>query len=185
VETDKQAILLDMPEQPEVVGRKVTAPARLKLVDREQLMFARICVEELIGPDHHARAIWELTGRLDLSRFEEPLKTRQGAAGGRPAWEPRLLVSMVYAYSEGISSAREIERLMEWEPGLQWLGGLETVNHHTLSDFPVEHREALNELFVQLLPAGSGQDSRSGLTEGSLLHHFAEPSGFTSISYNR
>ena len=28
-------------------------------------------------------------------------------------------------------------------------------------------------------------DSRFGLTEGSLLHNFAEPSGFTSISYNR
>lgn len=149
---DKQAALLEMPEQPAVERRAVTAPARLRLVDRDQIMFAQICVEELVGPDHKARAIWELAGRLDLSRFEEPLKARQGAAAGRPAWEPRLLVSLwVYAYSEGISSAREIERLMEWEPGFQWLGGLETVNHHTLSDFRVERREALNELFAQLL----------------------------------
>ena len=57
----------------------------------------------------------------------------------------------VYAYSEGISSAREIERLMEWEPGMQWLGGLVTVNHHTLSDFRVEHKAALDELFAELL----------------------------------
>jgi hypothetical protein len=50
---------------------------------------------------------------LDLSKFEEPLKSRQGGAG-RAAWDPRLLESLwVYAYSEGISSAREIERLME------------------------------------------------------------------------
>jgi hypothetical protein len=34
------------------------------------------------------------------------------------------------------------------------------------------------------IPSGSGQDSRSGLTEGLLYHNFAEPSGFTSISYN-
>jgi hypothetical protein len=57
----------------------------------------------------------------------------------------------VYAYSEGIGSAREIERLMEWEPGLQWLGGLVAVNHHTLSDFRMEHREALDELFAQVV----------------------------------
>jgi transposase len=89
---------------------------------------------------------------LNLSRFEEPLKTRQGAAG-RAAWDPRLLVSVwVYSYSEGISSAREIERWMEWEPGLRWLsGGFDQVNHHTLSDFRVAHREALEELFVQML----------------------------------
>ena len=88
---------------------------------------------------------------MDLSRFREPLKTRAGHAG-RSAWDPRLLVSLwVYADSEGVSSAREIERLMEWEPGFQWLGGLGSVSHHTLSDFRVAHKEALSELFAQLL----------------------------------
>src|SRR5258708_6411368 len=40
---------------------------------------------------------------------------------------------------------------MQWEPGMQWLGGLVAVNHHTLSDFRVEHKAALDELFAQLL----------------------------------
>jgi hypothetical protein len=40
---------------------------------------------------------------------------------------------------------------MEWEPGMQWLGGLAVVNHHTLSDFRVEHQAGLDELFAQLL----------------------------------
>jgi len=40
---------------------------------------------------------------------------------------------------------------MQWEPGLQWLSGLQAVNHHTLSDFRVEHKEALDELFAELL----------------------------------
>ena len=153
MELGNQAVLLEIPEQPPVAEKRpVTAAPRLRLIDRGQTKLAHICVEELVGPDHKARAIWELAGQLDLRRFEEPLKTRQGAAPGRPAWEPRLLVSIwVYAYSGGISSAREIERLMEWEPGLQWLGGIEKVNHHTLSDFRVERREALNELFAQML----------------------------------
>jgi transposase len=149
---ESQAVLLEVPEQPAVERpAEAEGKAKLRTISRDQTILAQIWVDELIGVDHKARAIWELAGRLDLSRFEEPLKTRVGQAG-RAAWDPRLLVSLwVYAYSEGISSAREIERLMEWEPGMQWLAGLVTVNHHTLSDFRVAQREALNELLAQLL----------------------------------
>ncbi len=136
-----QAVLLEIPEQP-VVERTAEegGKPKLKTINRDQSVLAQICVDELVGADHKARAIWDLAGRLNLSRFEEPLKTRQGAAG-RAAWDPRLLVSVwIYGYSEGLGSARQIERLMEWEPGLQWLSGLDKVNHHTLPDFRVAHR---------------------------------------------
>jgi transposase len=39
-----------------------------------------------------------------------------------------------YAYSRGISSAREIARRCTYEPAFQWLCGLGEINHHTLSD---------------------------------------------------
>jgi transposase len=149
-----QPALIDIPEQPfEQKEARPTGRPKLKTVNRQQTMMATIEIEELIPLDHKARAIWEVVGSQDLSRFHEPLRTIQGCAG-RPAWDPHLLVSVwIYAYSEGISSAREIERLMEWERGLQWLGGLEKVNCHTLSDFRVEHKEALDELFAGLLVA--------------------------------
>jgi transposase len=147
-----QPILLDIPEQPSQPKQSESkGRPKLRFVDRQQTTLATIHVEELIPADHKARAIWDLVGRMDLSRFTEPLRTAAGCAG-RPAWDPHLLVSLwVYAYSEGIGSAREIERVMQWEPGMQWLGGLAAVNHHTLSDFRVDHKEALDELFAQLL----------------------------------
>jgi transposase len=148
---EDQAVLVEISQQPEVVGRTVTAEPRLRTINRDQTVLVQMYVEELIPPDHKARAIWELMGRLELKGFLEPLKVRRGGAG-RPAWDPRLLVSLwVYAYSEGISSAREIERLMEWEPGFQWLGGLASVSHHTLSDFRVEWDKELDDLFAQVL----------------------------------
>jgi transposase len=108
-------------------------------------------VERLIDEDHSARAIWELVGRLDLTSFLAPIGSVQGQAG-RPAFDPQLLISLwLYAYSRGISSAREIARRCEYEPPFQWLTGLEIVNHHTLSDFRIEHRAALEELFTQVL----------------------------------
>jgi transposase len=147
-----QPALLEIPEQPDVPQSAAPkGPAKLRCVNRQQTTMATIYVEELIPADHKARAIWDLVGRMNLSRFIEPLRSTVGEAG-RPAWEPHLLVSLwVYAYSEGIGSAREIERIMEWEPGMQWLSGLEKVNHHTLSDFRVEHKAALEELFAELL----------------------------------
>jgi hypothetical protein len=50
-----------------------------------------------------------------------------------------------------VSSAREISRRCEYDPAYQWLTGLEVINHHTLSDFRVQHEEALDELFIQVL----------------------------------
>jgi hypothetical protein len=57
----------------------------------------------------------------------------------------------IYSYARGVSSARQISREMEHEPGLQWLAGMEVVNHHTLSDFRVVHGSALQNLMEQVL----------------------------------
>jgi hypothetical protein len=68
---ESQTVIPGMPEQP-AVERAAEAPgkAKLRTINRAQTMLALIWVDELIGVDHKARAIWELTGRLDLSRFK-------------------------------------------------------------------------------------------------------------------
>src|SRR6267154_2885741 len=110
-------------------------------------------VERLIGEDHRARAIWTLVGRLDLQQFYEDIES-SAEQGGRPAFDPQLLISLwVYAYSEGIGSAREVARRCEFDPAFQWLTGLEEVNYHTLADFRVEKQQELDELFTQVLAA--------------------------------
>lgn len=124
---------------------------RVKPVDRSQLSWQMLDVERLIEPEHPARAIWELVGRVKLEGFYAPIAAVEGAAGRTP-WDPRLLVSLwIYAYSRGISSAREIARRCTYEPAFQWLCGLGEINHHTLSDFRVDHEVSLRELFVQVL----------------------------------
>jgi transposase len=116
-----------------------------------------IDVERLIADDHAARAIWELVGRLDLRAFYETVKAVEGHPG-QPPFDPRLMISIwVYGLSRGISSARELSEWCEWEPGLQWLCAMETVNYHSLSTFRVAHGEALKKLFVNLLAVLSAQ----------------------------
>jgi transposase len=124
---------------------------RFEPIDRQQVVLEPLDVEQLIPQDHPARSIWEVLSRLDLSRFAGEIRSVEGHAGGN-VWEPRLLSAVwVYSYSRGISSAREIERQCAHEPGLRWLTGLKVINHHRLSDFRVQHGEALQNLFVQVL----------------------------------
>ncbi len=125
----------------------------MRFVNRQQMSWRAVDVERLIGEDHRARAIWTLVGRLDLSRFYENIESSV-EEGGRPAIDPQLLVSLwVYAYSEGIGSAREVARRCEYDPAFQWLTGLEEVNYHTLADFRVARQRELDELFTQVLAA--------------------------------
>lgn len=124
---------------------------RLKPIDRRQLLLRSVDVEELVAADHEVRAIWEFVGRLDLGGYYEQISAVEGHAG-RSATDPRLLVSLwIYALSKGVSSAREIGRLCEHDPGYQWLTGMQPINYHTLSNFRVAHRESLEGLFAQIL----------------------------------
>jgi transposase len=129
----------------------VPARPRVKPADRSQLTWQMLDVERLIEEDHPARAIWTLVGRLNLEGFYAPIAAVEGTAGRTP-WDPRLLASLwIYAYSRGISSAREIARRCPFEPAFQWLCGLGEINPHTLSDFRVDHDASLRDLFVQVL----------------------------------
>lgn len=124
---------------------------RFQPINRTQMLLRTIDVESLVPEDHPARAIWMFLGQLDLRRFSEGQRALEGEVG-RSAISPRLLLSIwIYSYARGVSSARQISREMEHEPGLQWLAGMEVVNHHTLSDFRVAHGSALQNLMEQVL----------------------------------
>lgn len=131
---------------------------RLITPNRNQIVLERLDVEELIPPDHPARAIWDLVGALDLDAYRSRIKSVEGGAG-RPAFDPQVLISVwVYAYSEGVGSAHEIEELMGHDPAYRWLTGLEIINHHTLSDFRVDNGKELDELFTQVLGILSAEE---------------------------
>ena len=139
--------------------RTENSKPRLKRINREQMVLSPTDVERLVPEDHEVRAIWEFVGRLDLSRYYEEIEVVEGEAG-RSAMDPQLMISLwIYAYSKGVSSSREIFRLSGYDPAYQWLTGMEPVNYHTLSDFRVRHKEALDDLFIQ----GLGILSAEGL----------------------
>ena len=127
------------------------AAPRLVEPNRKQIELRPQDLESLLPPYHRARSIWAVVERLDLSGFYEAIKAR-GSRAGRPTTDPKVLVALwLYATSEGIGSAHELERLCTYHDAYRWLRGGVPVNYHTLSDFRTEHDEALDELFTQLL----------------------------------
>ena len=186
---DRQSFLPGVPKRAGQCGRRAiqegenVAEPRLKAVDRTQMLLRTIEVERLIEEEHPARAVWEFVGRLDLSPYAERVRSVEGSAG-RPAFDPRLLVSLwVYSYSRGVSSARAIERLCEYDPAYQWLTGMEGISAHTLSDFRVAHEKALRTLFIETLALLSSEGLitlERVMQDGTRVRACASSNGFRS-----
>lgn len=124
---------------------------KIRAINRKQYFMETTNLEDMVGEDDPVRATWAFVERLDLASFYNKIKTRENEAGS-PAHNPKVLLSMwIYAYSQGISSAREVERLSKEVTAWRWLCGDEPINYHTLSDFRVRYKEELDELFTNSL----------------------------------
>jgi transposase len=124
---------------------------RLRVPERRQMAMVVQCPDDLVPAEHPVRTVMALVETLDVARFAEAIRAREGVAG-RDATDPRLLVGLwLYGCIRGIGSARELARRCEESAAFRWLCGGVTVNHRLLSDFRVDHGAALDELFTQVI----------------------------------
>ena len=127
------------------------AAVRLRVPERRQIAMVVQCADDLVAAQHPVRMVMAVVETLDVSRFSESIKAREGVAG-RDATDPRLLVGLwLYACIRGIGSARELARRCAESAAFRWLCGGVTVNHRLLSDFRTDHGVALDELFTQVI----------------------------------
>jgi transposase len=128
------------------------APRVVKPV-RNQLSLQPTDLEALVPEDHPVRGIWALVERLDLSAFYDEIAAR-GTTAGRPATDPAVLLGLwLFANSEGVGSARLLEKLCDRDAPYRWICGGVSVNHHTLADFRVKHGKKLDRILTQVLAA--------------------------------
>ena len=125
------------------------ADARYLEVNRSQLSWDLVDLESLLPADHRARQVWGFAEGLDLGSFYEAIRSREGHAG-RPPADPRVLLALwLYATLEGVGSARQLARLVEYDIAYRWLAGGVPVNHHGLSDFRVGWTDELDRLLTE------------------------------------
>ncbi len=129
------------------------AAPRLREPERDQIELRAVDIDSLIGEDHPVRVIWAYVAGLDLSELEDRVKARDNRPG-HPATSPRLLLALwLYATSEGVGSARALERLCDNHDVYRWLCGGVSVNYHTLADFRLGCADLLDRLLVEHVAA--------------------------------
>lgn len=134
-----------------VAGVEEKRAVRLRKAERLQLSMEPRCIDDLVRALHPVRTVMAVVEKLEVSGFCEPIRAREGQAG-RDATDPRLLVGLwLYGCTRGIGSARELARRCEESAPFRWLCGGVTVNHRLLSDFRIDHADALDELFTQVI----------------------------------
>jgi transposase len=135
----------------------IQPPPRLRTADRQQIIPA-ISLDNLLEQDHQARVVWDFCLGLDLSSLYDSIRSREGGPG-RAAIDPRICVALwLYATLEGVGSARALAWLCSNHNAFRWLVGGVSVNHHTLSDFRVEHVLFLDKVLTHSVAVLREQD---------------------------
>jgi transposase len=133
--------------------KNTSATARVDRPHRSQVEMQFFALDQLLPSDHRARIVWTFVKSLDLEPLYEEIQVTDSLAG-RSAIAPEILVALwLQATLDGIGSARELERRCESDIVYLWILGGVTVNHHTLSDFRVDHGEFLERLLVDTIAA--------------------------------
>src|SRR6185312_3198386 len=93
--------------------------------------------------------ILDVVETLDLS---EIFSSCDGSRGGRPGFDPRLLVGLlIYGYCVGVTSSRKLEKATYESIPFRVLAANQHPDHATIAEFRRRHLEALSRLFVQVL----------------------------------
>jgi transposase len=144
----------ELPEQARPQADAVSrGAARLREPQRDQIELRAVDIESLVGEDHRVRVIWAYVAGLDLSELEDRIKAREERPG-HPAISPRLLLALwLYATSDGVGSARALERLCNSHDVYRWLCGGVPVNYHTLADSRVGNADLIDRLLTDHLAA--------------------------------
>ena len=119
---------------------------RYHRADRSIILPA-MTLDELLEDDHPARDVWKYVEGIDLSWLYDRIRAREHTRG-RSAIDPRILTALwLYSILYGVTSARRLSELCQHHHAFRWLAGDIHVNHHTLSDFLVDHIDFLEHLF--------------------------------------
>jgi transposase len=103
---------------------------RLRSAVRDEVEIRSISLDQMLTPDHPARAVWNFAQQLDLSHLYDAIKATQHRPG-HPHADPRILFALwLYATIDGVGSAHELDRLCTCHTAYQWLCGGVSMNYH-------------------------------------------------------
>jgi transposase len=143
--------LFEVEEVP-VVPKTLTpagATKRFREYNQSQSFLLPPSLDDWLPEDHEARFISDVVENLlDLSAiYDSYIK-----ADGYPPYDPSMMLKLLlFAYSTGVTSSREMERCCHVNVAFRWLAANAAPDYRSISRFRRRHLVALDALFVQVL----------------------------------
>jgi len=114
-------------------------------VEHNQRQMFPTHIFDLLDADHECYLYKDIFQQLDTTELESRYSEL-----GQHAYHPKLIVSiLIYAYSRGVFSSREIERRSNEDLSFLYIAQMNCPNFRVLSDFRKEHAEFFHDCFTQ------------------------------------
>ena len=181
----EQSVLMDLdPGSVGSVRPRSAVDKTFRRYDQDQPMLLAPDVRDWLPAEDPARWVDDLVEHgLDLSPFYDDYTEARGA----PPYDPRLMLKvLIYGYSHGITSSRELERRCQHDVAFMFLTAQAAPDFVVISRFRRRHLQAFEALFTQAL----GLCAQAGLVslghvalDGSKIR--ASASRHRAMSYDR
>lgn len=121
--------------------------------DQDQLFLMPPSVQEWVKEDSLARFLSEVIDGMDargrLDAFYAPYRVD---GWGAPAFHPVMMLKvLLYAYTNGVTSSRRIEAMLEVDIAFRYLAANNHPDFRTINGFRTAHLDALLGVFVDVL----------------------------------
>jgi transposase len=114
----------------------------------EQAALLPAAKRDYLGEDHLAVFLLDLLPTLDV----RPILDAYTEDRGQPPYDPRMMtVLLLYAYSQGVTSSRQIQRRCQEDLAFMYLTADACPDHDTICTFRREHLAAFTTLFLETL----------------------------------
>jgi transposase len=160
----------------------MTIPFKKDPTEFNQSLLFPSNIFDLLPVDHECYIYEDIFKQIDTSSIEKKYSVL-----GQHAYHPRLNIGiLIYAYSHGIFSSRQIKKRCQEDLGFMFISHLNCPDFRVLSDFRKDHHDYFKECFKQsvLLAMEAGMTSLGHVSlDGSKFK--ANTSKHKAMSYGR
>jgi len=120
---------------------------KFKPYQQNQLILLPPSLDELISKDHFVRFLDRIIEQLDFTELYNSYSEE-----GNPAYHPKMLIKiLIFAYSIGVRSSRQIESRLMSDIYFMFLSGGQKPNFRTISDFRKDKGKYFRKYFKEVL----------------------------------
>ena len=130
----------------------MSTPFKSSPIEFNQHLLFPSNIFDLLPEGHECYLFAELLQQIDTTVIESGYSVK-----GQNAYHPRLIISiLIYAYSRGVFSSRQIERRCREDLSFMFIAQMNCPNFRVLSDFRKTHGAFFQDCFKQTVKLALG-----------------------------